>query len=308
MAKESIEKRIERDPDLARAVSETVPAVGGGGRAPTKFEKGKRTEALDKAQGRDGAGKFAGVGESRVFAAAPGAFDETVDWSSLTLNGQPIPEHLWAKLPYSMTDQGAAEANAGKERRRVEVLREARLESQTADELLRTMNDRTIAQSVDQFRESLELMEREDPLGVLMNRHTPQGHRGLFMSVRRCEEAGRGLRRGVLDYQPVLVDGKRVAHGGMFLASVPEELALRAEAYYAKKTKEQTQAAVSTVQDLTEQVMTDAGMKRQKRRGDLPDDGIEFLDGAPDGAGGASGADAARGGMHPGQYGTSFRG
>ena len=282
--------------------------MGGGGRAPTKHEKGKRTEALDRAQGRDGAGKFAGVGDSRPFIAEAGTFEPPRDWSRLTLNGQPIPEELWVKLPYRMTDQGAAEADAGKEPRRVEVLREARLESQTADELLRTMNDRTIQQSVDQFRESLELMEREDPLGVLMKRHTPEGHRGLFMSQRRCDEAGRGLRRGVVDYQIVLVDGKPVAHGGMFLASVPEELALRAEAYYAKKTAEQTQAAVSTVKELRQQVMTEAGIQRQNRRGDLPDDGIEFVDGAPDGASGAGGADAARGGMHPGQYGTSFHG
>jgi hypothetical protein len=304
MAREAIEKRLEKDQDLARAVTETVPAVGGGGRAPTKHERGKRVEALDKAQGRDGAGKFAGHGPSRAFVAEPGTFEETHDWSQLTLNGQAIPEHLWARLPYSMTDQGAEEYNAGKPERTVEVLRDAPLSSQTADELLRTMNTRTIEQSVDQFRESLELMQQEDPLGVLMKRHTPEGHRGLFMSQRRCDEAGRGLRRGVLDYQVVLVDGQRVQHGGMFLASVPEEKALIAEAYYARLTREQTQAAIAQVTEARDQVMEAAGIRRQNRRGDLPDEGIEFLDGAA----GAGGADAARGGMHPGEYGRSFKG
>ena len=80
---------------------------------------------------------------------------------------------------------------------------------------------------MEHFRESLEALELENPQGVLMKRHLPPGMRGLWMSERKT--AKEGMRRGVLDYQPVLVDvdGKkeRIRAGEMFLAMVPEPFA-----------------------------------------------------------------------------------
>ena len=288
-----IEKQIETNPAVAHAVNESVPTGDGGGRAPTRYEQGRRAEEIAKRSHKKKA-QSSGVGESRTFAAEPGAFEQTIDWSELTLNGQPIPEHLWAQLPYAMTDQGAAEANAGKEPRRVEVLREEPLGSRPADELLRTMNERSIEQSVAQYRESLDLMMQEDPLKVLVERHTPLGHRGRWMSDRTTGTSG--MRRAGLDYEPVLVDGKRVQHGGGFIASVPEEMAKAAEAIFAKKGRDLTAGAVTKVQEQTEQVMSEAGIRRQNRRGDLPEGGMEFLE------------PGAEGGMLNGTIGTTFKG
>lgn len=291
---ETIEKRIEREPALAHAVTESVPAVGGGRRAPTKHEKGKRMEELDRiTQPRAPGGRFAGVGDSKPFVAEPGTFDEAHDWSQLTLNGQPIPEHLWAQLPYAMTDQGTEEYNRGKQSRTVEVLREAPLSSRSTDDLTRFKSEQSIDKSVEQYRESMELMKEEDPLGVIMERHLPIGRRGLWMSEAKCDKEG--MRRDLLDYEPLLdANGKRIVHGKMFLASVPEEMALAAEQIAAKNARDDSKAAIEKVTANAERVMSEAGLKRQNRRGDLPDGGIEFLE--PDG------------GMIPGTYGRQFEG
>jgi hypothetical protein len=289
---ETIEKRIETSPELRHAVNEAVPTPDGSRRAPTKFEKAKRTEELDRRSHKKKT-QAAGVGPSKVFAAEPGVFDETRDWSKLTVNGQPIPEHLWARLPYCMTDQGVIEANAGREPRRAEVLREAPLASYPADVLTALKQEESIEQSVARYRESIELMEQEDPLGVLMKLHTPEGRRGRWMSDRTS--ATIGLRRAGMDYEPLLVDGKRIQHGGMFLATVPEALAIAAEQHMAKKSVDLTKSAIATVQHQVDQVMGEAGLKRQRERGDLPEGGIEFLEND-------------QGGMLPGEFGHQFKG
>jgi hypothetical protein len=221
-----------------------------------------------------------GVGASRPFVATPGTFEESYNWAKLTVNGQPIPEDLWGTFPYRMTDQGAIEFNAGKEPARAEVLRSEPLSSRPADELVRTMRDRSIEQSVDQFRESMELAELENPQEVLMKQHLPAGMRGLWMSERKV--AKEGMRRGVLDYVPVLieVDGKkeRVRSGEMFLGMVPEAKARAADAHYARKAESQMVAAVETVQEQTEAFMTEGRQKRVVRQGRGEYDGFQHED------------------------------
>jgi hypothetical protein len=280
---DSIEKRIETDPAVQHAVNETVPTGDGGGRAPTRYEKGRRAEEIAKRSHKKKP-QSAGVGPSKAFIADPGTFEETRNWSTLTINGQPIPEHLWTMTPYTLTDQGAAELNAGKQPRRAEVLREAPLASQGVSELLRTLSEETTEQAVARYRESIELMEQEDPLGVLLKRHTPPGRRGRWMSNRVTGTVG--MRRAGMDYEPVLVNGERVEHGkgerGMFLASVPEQLAQAAEQHFTKKGRDLVGAAIAKVAADREEVMGEAGIRRLNRRGDLPDSGIEFL--AGDGA------------------------
>lgn len=225
-----------------------------------------------------------GVGESRPFVAEPGAFPESaIDYSALTLNGQPIPEELWATLPYKYTDQGAADLNAGKEQVHAQVLRDERLSSRTDRELLNTTRERTIEQSVAQFAESLNMTEHEDVHGVLMKRYLPEGMRGLWMSERKC--SNEGMRRGVLDYAPVMVqqDGKleKIKSGNMFLAMVPEEKAKAADAFYAEKAKRDTIEATERVKTSRDQVLSEVGVQRQNRRGGESVDGFEIEDAGP---------------------------
>jgi hypothetical protein len=209
-----------------------------------------------------------GVGESKPFIAQPGAFEPGgIDYASLTVDGKPIPEHLQGLVPYAATDQGRAEANAGKQPAMAQVLRDP------------------IDKSVDHYRDDLSndlpLEENHDPLRILMQRHTPAGHRGLFMSETKVSKEG--MRRGVLDYEPVLaeIDGKRerVRAGSMFLASVPEGRAKQADKYYAAKAEEQQIAATEKVKEQRDQVLSEAGVARQNKRGGEKVDGFEIQDG-----------------------------
>ena len=91
------------------------------------------------------------------------------------------------------------------------------------------------------------------------------------------------MRRGVLDYEPVLVeiDGKRerVKAGSMFLASVPEGRAKQADKYYADKAEEQKVSAIENIKEQRDQVLNAAGVARQNKRGGETVDGFEIVDG-----------------------------
>jgi hypothetical protein len=63
-----------------------------------------------------------GIGESRVFADPNAAPDSK--WLTATVNGVPVDPSIAHLLTWEMTDQGWAERNAGKEPRRVEIMRD----------------------------------------------------------------------------------------------------------------------------------------------------------------------------------------
>lgn len=206
-----------------------------------------------------------GIGESELNIAPEGSFAPgEIDWASCTINGQPIPEHLWGLVPYALTDQGRTEENEGKEEPRVQVLREP--------------HDKAVEHYRDDLLNDYPIEEQHDPLRTVVEQHTPKGHRGLMMSEAKC--AKEGMRRGVLDYEPVLDDkGQRIRLGGMFLGSVPEDRAKRAERYYRAKNAEKQQNAVDRVKEQTEQVMSEAKLKRLGRRaGEGEFDGIVHED------------------------------
>lgn len=196
-----------------------------------------------------------GVGESKPFIAPAGAFEGgEIDWAACTVNGQPIPAHLHGLIPYTMTDQGRAEANDGKEPARVQVLRES--------------HDFAVERYRDDLLSDMPFEEQHDPLRVGMQQNLPAGHRGLWMSEKKCDQEG--MRRGVLDYRPVMVekDGKldRVRIGGMFLSSVPEERARAADLYYEHKAREQAAAASDRVREQSDQIMSEEKLRRMDRR------------------------------------------
>lgn len=284
-----IEQRVTTDPALRQAVEGPVVTSGNRKRPPTKKEKALRTESLDKMTHQPKT-QSQGFGESRNFGAPEGVFDDdTLDWSQLTLNGQPIPEHLRQQIPYSMTDQGVAEANIGKQERRVEILRDAPLESRGTESLTNFTRELDRDAMVAKYRESIRQARGEDGMQLLMKRHLPEGHRGLWISKAKADGAGampaEGLMRNGLEYVPVKdANGNMITLDGgrMFLASVPEEAAQAAELENIAQSKALLDAEVSKVRAHQDEVLHQAGLRRETLGSDT---GLDFAPFDGDGSG-----------------------
>lgn len=197
-----------------------------------------------------------GVGESRAFVAEPGTFPAELDWSTLTVNGEPVPENVRHLIPYAQTDQGRADADAGRVEGHVRVL------SDETDSARRKYRDELEAGHPIESAEAL--MEVHDPLKPIMDANLPPGHRGLFMSERKCDREG--MRRGVLDYQPVMKDGQRVKHGSLFLASVPERLATAADKHYKAKAESAMVHAQDKIREQEDAFMSESTRRKMHRR------------------------------------------
>ncbi len=209
-----------------------------------------------------------GVGPSKLH----GGGGQTPDMSHCTVNGETLPENCWDTFPYSLTDQG--KAAAAKELKELPISRSR--DRSSYDDV--GSEDRKL----DKFRDDLagnngELQRVADPMEALMRRHTPQGHRGLFMSAKKCADSG--MIRGILEYKPVLIQDPedparriRVECGGMFLASVPEHLAQEADRHYAAINRSKQVAAVEKVRESADQIMAEGRLEDMARRRRLLDD------------------------------------
>lgn len=206
-----------------------------------------------------------GFGASKMHNAPAGTFKDDRDWSKLTLGGKPIPDHLIQVITYAQTDQGAAEARA-------QFLANGGVYSDVSVRVTRDREDKRIDAYGDELRESDGLTLVADPLALAMKKHTPVGHRGLFMSEKQCAE--KGMLRGVVEYKKVLVKNdetdqmEEVRVGGMFLASVPEETARLAERHYDGINRDRMVHAQETVREQASQVLSEGGMRdlAQRRR------------------------------------------
>lgn len=153
----------------------------------------------------------------------------------LTVNGQPIPEHLAYAIPYENTDQGIAERNARPNRtpHRVSVR--------------------------DRFERSLERMEDEDPAyddmdpfkeAVQEQQAKETGFEYRFLADRVVKRRG---RRG---FEPI-VDGngdvKKV--GDLVMARIPTGIARRRRARNEKLANEALQNAEEQYQAEQEKVI-----------------------------------------------------
>lgn len=197
-----------------------------------------------------------GVGPSKIFAREQG---HGRDWSKLTINGVPIPEAMHALTPYEMTDQGAAE-----ERAKV-IAKNGREDTGPRIELTRDQDDKR----VDKYADDLEyggLVTNPDPLKVMMDKHLPKGHRGLWLGEEKMKQSG--LLRGVIEYKPVLIKNaetwqfERVKQNGMLLASVPEDLARKAEAYYIDQARQKERSTQEKVHEQSDRILGDGRMRR----------------------------------------------
>jgi hypothetical protein len=203
-----------------------------------------------------------GFGESKKF----GGGGQTPDRSQETVNGEPLPRNCWDSFPYSLTDQGKAEAAAERRALPVDFSRDR------TDYSALTSEDKKL----DKYRDDLagangELQIVSDPMQALMQRYTPVGHKGLFMGKAKTDQSG--MLRGILQYEPVLIDDperpgqkKRVECGGMFLASVPAHLAVAADKHYEAINKAKQVSTMERVQEQSERIMGENGLKDIARR------------------------------------------
>lgn len=219
-----------------------------------------------------------GVGESKVF----GGGGEERDLSGYTCQGDPIPREMWPNFPFSMTDQGKAAAEKLKKELPVNYSKRAR----PAQTIYDQAPDDDKKQAV--FREALQLdteglVISVDPMRPLIDRYTPKGHRGMFMSRRVSAE--KGMVRGVLNYEPVLIeDGKgglkEVTCGNMFLASVPNDLVRKSDAYWANVNRQKQITVTNKLREHTDKFIDPSDVKallRSKGAGDA-DIGMEVED------------------------------
>lgn len=230
-------------------------------------------EARGAATGRATKPMSSGIGESKLH----GGGGEEKDMSGYTVNGEPIPRECWQTFPFSLTDQ--AKVQMAEERRNLPVSYAA---PRPAQSLYRgvTDDDKKAQAFRDALAEDTEgLTMSVDPMGPLLEAHTPKGHKGMFMS--RKQTAERGLTRGVLTYAPVLIpDGKggmkEVTCGNMFLASVPESLVRKSDAYYARINHDKQVTAIDKVEDAADRLVQGRDRDRLLRKKGAGDAGIGF--------------------------------
>lgn len=215
-----------------------------------------------------------GVGESKRF----GGGGEEKDLSQCTVNGEPLPKECWPTFPYSLTDQGRAEAKKlqdelsrtlpsvykGRDRTSMERVMDP-------DKKLRKFADDRLANEID----TNGLVLARDAFQPIIERHTPKGHRGMMMSTRKCQQEG--LIRAGVEYTKVLVKNEEtgamepVTCGGMFLASAPEHLVEKSQRYHRSLGGDQQKHVVEKVQDQARQVMRDSGMQDFAQRRGITD-------------------------------------
>jgi len=219
-----------------------------------------------------------GVGESTRFGGTDekGAAIPGKDLSMYTVQGQPLPPECWDTFPISLTDQGKAAMERERQALPVDYSKRAR----PAQDLYQGVEDDD--KKAQAFRDALTLDTEGltmsvDPMGPLLEQFTPAGHKGMFMSRRQTQE--KGLTRGVLTYQPVLVsDGKggmkEVTCGNMFLASVPQELVRKSDAYWARVNHEKQVSALDKVTESSEKLMDGRARDSILRRKGASDAGV----------------------------------
>jgi hypothetical protein len=214
-----------------------------------------------------------GVGESKRF----GGDGPEKDLTGYTCNGLPIPKELWQSFPYSLTDQAKEEMagiNKGLARDLPHVYA-----GRDRSEYERVFDpDKKVRKFADDRRapDTEGLVIVRDPLQPLIERHTPAGHRGMFLSTKKCQQEG--LIRGGVEYTRVMMDDPEnpgtkipVTCGGMFLASAPIDTVERADRYWRSLGQDQQRQAIEKVQQKAEEVMSTREMGDFARRRGIGD-------------------------------------
>jgi hypothetical protein len=170
-----------------------------------------------------------GFGESKVHASGEGLDPK---WHSATINGQPIPEHIKGKIPWSYTDEGAREANAGKGRVYVTE----------------------IIDKVQREAENEDLIFSRHPLEALSEGVAPEYHK-RFLSPLANDRAGGASARG---YEVVKDErGDPVRHGSLVLARMPKRRADRIRASRMDESERNIKRQMEHTQQEQERISRD---------------------------------------------------
>jgi hypothetical protein len=166
---------------------------------------------IEKAQRQD----FAGIPESVRFGGSPEAEKNPVldcHVGGMLVRNMPLENQ--SRILYQQTDEGIAEANAGKSDRRVEVL------AGPFEKSIQHKKD-------DILERGMETWEAADPMREVTDQHSRPGFRNRFLSDKAVKD------RGMRGWQPVRGEnGDPVKLGGMTLAEMPESKARARAAHF----------------------------------------------------------------------------
>lgn len=230
---------------------------------------GAAARAVEKKLKEGAKTQVSGVGDSKLFGGGDNAIER--DLTGYTCNGLPIPKECWPTFPVSLTDQ-AKEEMAGI-RRDLPVQYKGR--DRTEYERIYDPNKKLEKFSDDRREDTDGLVIVRDPLQLLVERHTPAGHRGMFLSTKKCQQEG--LIRGGVEYVRVMVTNpdtnalEPVTCGGMFLASAPIATVEKADCYWRSLGGDRQRQAIEKVQAQTEEVMSSREIGDFARRRGITD-------------------------------------
>lgn len=150
----------------------------------------------------------------------------------LTVNGQPIPDHLLHAIPYANTDQGRAELNA-------KLIAEGRVDpSLPRVTVLSSEWDKRL-QRMEDGKDGVDPWDHHDPVEAAKSQVlNPEGKSFHLLGDRTVD------RNGLRGFMPERNKrGELIKVGNMVLASVPEEVAKRRERRCMNRAIENEQSA-----------------------------------------------------------------
>lgn len=210
-----------------------------------------------------------GVGKSKLFGGNTPPEHPEGKSARCHVNGDPLPEQFWDSFPYSLTDEG--KADAAKMKKDLPVSYAGRGEGDPFDYDRVADDDKKLEKFADDLkRENRGPRLSRDAMRQLMERHTPKGHRGLWIGKLKSEREG--LLRDNIEYRPVMTKNpetgamERVNIGGMFLASVPEDLALDQEQLNQETARAKQVTVTNRVTEQAEKIMSSSDMQDLARR------------------------------------------
>lgn len=179
-----------------------------------------------------------GVGDSRRFGGnyAPPLQAGEVDWSALTVNGKPIPSHLYGLIPLHHTDQMVEAREASRDPNAPIIEFGLGPEDKAAARMRDGLLGGIPLGEGPMASESAEPWEGGiDPLGEMKKRHEEPGFRYRFLSERKIENDG---WRG---WNPVKTVKNGIATmakmGNMILCNMSEDRAKKRDQFFRDKAE-----------------------------------------------------------------------